>query len=52
MERGPDLGEERIDFGALTIVPALALAFVTPVATLQHEPRARMELMTERTLEL
>ena len=37
MEGIPDLCEERIDLGAVAVVPAFALALVAPVTAFQHQ---------------
>ena len=47
MERRPDLREEGVSLGASVIVPALALADGTPVASLQHAAGAGHELVAK-----
>ena len=49
MEGVPDLGEERIDLGAVAVVPAFALTLVTPVTALQHQSGTGLEFVPEGT---
>ena len=49
MEGVPDLGEEGIHLGPAAVVPALALAYIAPVAAFQHKPGAGFEFVAEGT---